>query len=49
MFSYIMAGTSFNKWDDDDVGFVLDQHVMLDFHSASSRKNEEIIHLFLNS
>jgi hypothetical protein len=26
LFGYIMEGTSYNGWDDDDVGFVLDQH-----------------------
>jgi len=30
-FSYIMARTGNNQWDDDDVRFVLDQHAELDF------------------
>jgi len=25
IFSYIMARTSYNQWDDDEVSFVLDQ------------------------
>jgi hypothetical protein len=33
LFSYIMARTSYMKWKDDDVCFVLDQHA-----SASSLK-----------
>jgi len=26
------------QWDDDEVGFVLDQHAELDFYSSSSLK-----------
>jgi hypothetical protein len=35
-----MARTSYFRWDDDDVGFVLDQHTELDFNSASSLKQQ---------
>jgi len=35
-FSYIIARTSY----DDEVRFVLDQHAELDFHSASSLKQQ---------
>ena len=28
------------QWDDDEVRFVLDQHAGLDFHSASSLKQQ---------
>jgi hypothetical protein len=28
------------QWDDDEVRFVLDQHAELDFHSASSLKQQ---------
>jgi hypothetical protein len=28
------------QWDDDEVRFVLDQHVELDFYSASSLKQQ---------
>jgi hypothetical protein len=28
------------QWDDDEVHFVLDQHAELDFHSASSLKQQ---------
>jgi hypothetical protein len=28
------------QWDDDEVRFVLDQHVWLDFYSASSLKQQ---------
>jgi hypothetical protein len=30
----------FFQWDDDQVRFVLDQHVKLDFYSASSLKQQ---------
>ena len=30
------------QWDDDEVGFVLDQHVELDFYSASSLKQQSM-------
>ena len=35
-FSHIMVRTSYIWWDDDDICFVLDQHVWWDFYSASS-------------
>jgi hypothetical protein len=38
IFSYIMARTRYFQCDDDEVPFVLDQHVELDFYSASSLK-----------
>jgi hypothetical protein len=37
--SYIMARTSYIQWNDDDVHFILDQHVELDFYFASSVNN----------
>jgi hypothetical protein len=30
------------QWDDDEVRFVLDQHAELDFHSASSLKQQSM-------
>jgi hypothetical protein len=30
-----MAGTSYIQWSDDDVHFVLDQHALLEFYTAS--------------
>jgi len=40
-FSYIMAKQVNFPWgDDDEVCFVLDQHVWLDFYSASSLKQQ---------
>jgi hypothetical protein len=30
------------QWDDDEVRFVLDQHAELDFHSASSLKQQSV-------
>jgi len=35
LFSYIMLGTSYIRWDDDDIGFVVDQHSLLNFNSVS--------------
>jgi len=35
--SYIMVGSSYIRWDDDDVWSVLDQHSKLNFYSVSSR------------
>ena len=29
--AYIMAKTSYIRWDDDDILFVLDQYAQLDF------------------
>jgi hypothetical protein len=29
-----------DQWDDDEVGFVLDQHAELDFYSASPLKQQ---------
>ena len=40
IYSYIMARTSFNRWDDDIVKFVLDQQAELDFDSASWLKQQ---------
>ena len=37
---YIMARTSYIPWDDNDSRFILDQHALLDFHSASSPKQQ---------
>jgi hypothetical protein len=37
-FSYIMARTSYVRWDDNHVRFVLEQHAQLNFDSASSLK-----------
>jgi hypothetical protein len=39
-FSYTMARTSYNQWHDDDVSFVLDQHILLDLFSANSLKQQ---------
>ena len=39
--SSILWPEQFNfQWDDDDVRFVLGQHGELDFHSASSQKQQ---------
>ena len=38
--SYIMARTSYIRWDYDDVRFVLDQHNELNFYSVSSLKEQ---------
>jgi hypothetical protein len=35
-----MARTSYFQWDDDEVRFILGQHAELDFHSASSLKQQ---------
>ena len=40
LFSYIMASTSYNQWNDDDVCFILDQHAEFDLYSASSQKQQ---------
>ena len=37
---HIMARKSYIQWDDNDVRFVLDQHALLDFYSASSLKQQ---------
>ena len=39
-FFYNMAITVNFQWDDDEVRFVLDQHALLDFYSASSLKQQ---------
>ena len=40
-FSYIMARTIYFQWDDDDdICFVLDQHTLVLFYSASSLKQQ---------
>ena len=41
-FSYITARTSYIRWYDNNVHFVLDQHVKLDFDSASSLKQQSL-------
>jgi hypothetical protein len=42
-FSAIQWGEQVNfQWDDDEVRFVLDQHVELDFYSASSLKQQSV-------
>ena len=38
--SSFSARTSYIKWDDDDVHFVLDQHAELDFYCASSLRQQ---------
>jgi hypothetical protein len=40
--SYIMEKTSYIKWDDDYVCFVLDKHAYLDFYSAGSLKQQSM-------
>ena len=41
IFSAISCREQVNfQWDDDEVGFVLDQHAELDFYSASSLKQQ---------
>jgi hypothetical protein len=35
---YIMTRTSYIRWDDNDVCFILDQHAKLDFYSANTLK-----------
>jgi len=37
-FNHIMVRTSYIRWNDNDVSFVLDQHAWLGFYSASSLK-----------
>jgi midasin (ATPase involved in ribosome maturation) len=39
-FSYIFERTSYIQWDDNDVYFVLDQHVLLEIYSATSLKQQ---------
>ena len=40
-FSYVSCQEQVNfQWDDDEVRFVLDQHVELDFYIASSLKQQ---------
>ena len=36
LFSYVLVKTSYIRWDDDDVHFVLDKQAYLEFHSAIS-------------
>jgi hypothetical protein len=38
-----MARTSYILMDDDDVRFVLDQHDEMDFHSATSLKQQSAV------
>ena len=40
IYSHIMARTSYIRWNDNDVYFVLDQHDKLDIYSASSLKQQ---------
>jgi hypothetical protein len=40
MFSYIMARTSYIRWNDGDVRFLLDQLVKLDLYSVNSLKQQ---------
>ena len=40
MFSYIITRASHIQGDDNDVGFILDQHAYLDLHSPSSQKRQ---------
>jgi hypothetical protein len=37
-----MAKTSYIRWDDNDVRFVLDQHAQLDFYSDISLKQQSV-------
>ena len=39
-FSYIMAEQVNFQWDDDEVHFVLDQHIEMDFYSSTSVKQQ---------
>ena len=39
-FSYTMTLTSYIQFDHNEVRFVQDQHIYLDFYSASSRKQQ---------
>ena len=41
-FSYIMLRTSYVRWDDDNVPFLIDNHTKLDFYSASSLKQQSV-------
>ena len=41
-FSYTMTRTSYIRWGDNDIRFVLDQHAWFDFYSASSMKRQLI-------
>ena len=43
-FSYFMAITSYIRWDDDHVCFVLDQHTYLDFYSADAQTTDMLLH-----
>jgi hypothetical protein len=42
IFSYIMTRTSYIRWNDNDIRFVLDRHASLDFYSASSPKQHSV-------
>jgi hypothetical protein len=37
---YIMTRTSYIRWDDDDIHFLLDHHAYLDFYSVCSQKQQ---------
>jgi len=39
-FSYLMARTSYIRWDDNNVRFVLDQDAQFDFYCSSSMKRK---------
>jgi hypothetical protein len=39
-FNYIMVRISYNRWDYNDVHFVLDQDAELDLYSANSLKQQ---------
>jgi len=41
-----MVSTSYIRYDDNDDRFVLDQHVQLDFYSASSLKQQSAVRHF---
>jgi len=40
IFTFSVARTSYVRWDNDDVLFVLHQHVISDYYSASSLKQQ---------
>ena len=42
-FSYYKVTTSYMRWDDDDVHFVLDTHAWLDVYSASLLKQQSAV------
>jgi hypothetical protein len=42
IFSYNMVWTSYIRWDENNVHFVLDQHAELDFYGAISLKRQYV-------